>query len=250
MDAMMRLPKAALAVALLCSLVGGEAAAQFMGGDFSSWNNPISATANSVLMGQMHGKLLESSMRRKGELPAKEQPARVEVPLKATSFKPSGKRTLPGKLSASAAPEQRQQTKQLYNALMDGFEQFLEDNGEQRLRNNVAGALTFLVISSHYVLTDGKELDEAQSEAVLKDLNEALAGAKAFRKLSARGKQELYESFGMTGSLIITLYKTGQEEGDAEHVKSARELASSMLAQVLGRPLGDIRFTQGGIVIQ
>ena len=230
-------------------MVGGTASAQYIGGNLSNWNNPISATANSILMAQMHGKLQENQQRRAAAAGSRTGGTPMTASaLDATRFVPSSARHTPTSMAQSLPAHERRQALAVYEALLDGYRRFIVDSGEHaRLHDNVAGALTFMLLGARFVLTEGEELGDVESAALLADLHAALVDMPAFAAMPDPERQHLHDVFAITGSLVVSLYQSGIAEGDATQVAEARALAGEVFAQVLDRGPVDVRFTAAGL---
>jgi flagellar biosynthesis/type III secretory pathway protein FliH len=143
--------------------------------------------------------------------------------------------------------EDRATLHELFVQLLGSYRELLDANGETRLYNNVAGATAFLLAASRYVLTDGEELSEAASEALLQEINSLLASAAGFQRMSAEERQRMAESLAITGGWTFMLYQQGLESGDAELLAQGKELARSTLGQFFDMPLEQVRFTDAGV---
>lgn len=188
-----------------------------------------------------------------GRLPPRSGPAGVQVPvarqrapLAATDFERAGGSVMPARMAASGAPAQQAELRKTYEAILDAYLQLLKDSGElARLGSNVAGALTFLVTTAHYVHHAGAELSEAQQELILGDFNDALAQTPAFVQMSHRQRQELFETAGITGAYVLTMYRLGVEQRYPAHVKTAKEVADMAVEQVFGVARTRLALEQG-----
>jgi hypothetical protein len=172
------------------------------------------------------------------------------VPLSQTSFKSNKETIMPFVLGAETLEAGKEEREFLVKAaveLLKNYEQMLAEQKETRLRNNVAGAAAFAILMSRSILTDGSELGEAQSEAVLQDINALLASSDNFKKLPDLDKQKMYETFVITTGLAAMFYQQGKEENDAEKIEQGRDLAKTILAQFFDRPIDEIRFTEQGV---
>lgn len=167
-------------------------------------------------------------------------------PLSATRFSRSPQARMPQAMATSAAAGDRSKVAEVYAAMLSAYDQLLRESGEdRRLGNNVAGAITFLLTASHYARNDGAQLSNAQQEAILQDLNAALAATPAFRALSNVQKQEMFETAAITGAYILTMYKLGTEQRKPEHVKTARDVADLAIDQMLGTSLSTLSLENG-----
>lgn len=172
------------------------------------------------------------------------------VPLSQTSFKASPVKIMPLVLVAAtfdAPKEQRDILVEASKEILNNYEQMLIEQKETRLKNNVAGAAAFAIIMSRSILTEGGNLSEAQSEAVLQDINALLASSGKFRQMPDIEKQKLYETLIITTGFAAMFYEQGKDENNAEKVKQGKDLAKTILSQFFDRPIDEIRFTEQGV---
>jgi hypothetical protein len=173
------------------------------------------------------------------------------APLTETSFKSNPATIMPAVFGASLGegkPEESRALIKVSRELLKNYEEMPAAGNETRLKNNVAGAAAFALVSSRSILLDGqRELSEKQSEAVLQDINALLASSDDFKKMSDADKQKMYETFVITGGLAMMLYREGTEKGDAATVAKGRDLAKTILSQFFKRSLNEINFTEEGV---
>lgn len=199
---------------------------------FSTWNNPISSSADTAIMNRAFQRMVEGSVSGTSAAVA---PASNPAPLSASSFRPVAWQLMPQPLASdpSLSPAEQQQLATLYSELLTTYHDWLIDEGEQRLENNVAGAMMYLMLTSQYVLNDGEELSQEEQEVVLQNFNEALASDTHFQELSAQGKQELYETLVISASLPMALYFEGQADDDLSLITQAQAMAEAILIAIL-----------------
>jgi hypothetical protein len=198
-----------------------------------TWNNPISSSADTAIMNRAFQRMV--GIKNSGSSPSVRQAtAPKSVPLSASTFKPVVNQIMPQRLAADANLNRKdqQEVAALYSQLLTSYTDLLKENGEQRLQNNIAGAMMYLVLTSHYVLSNGDEFSEAQQEEILQNLNAALAEDTSFLSLSAKAKQELYEILVISANLPLVLYTEGQDSGDSNFIKQAQELAKETVEKL------------------
>jgi hypothetical protein len=229
----LKLLTAAIATATLSLAAPRPAEAQFTNPyTFSTWNNPVSSSADTAIMNRAFQRMVEGgSSSSAGSVAA----AVSGPPLSASAFRPIAAQIMPLRLAADPAlsPAERQEMAALYSDLLTFYHDWLIEEGEQRLQNNVAGAMTYLLLTSHYVLNDGEEISETDQEAILQNFNEALASDAHFQALSAQGKQELYETLVISAVLPFALYLEGYDLGDGDLVAQAQQMAEDTLVAIL-----------------
>ncbi len=168
----------------------------------------------------------------------------VLLPLAVSSFRTVGSPVMPRRLAAGVPgldAAQRQELEGALLGLLKGYEQLLDQQDEQRLKNNLAGAFNYLFVSAYYALRNGESLNDEQQEHMLEQLNAGIAMGLKERRLSDREKQELYESVVLSGSIILGLYNEGRDKGRAEQMKMAGDMARELLERMLGISIDKVR---------
>ena len=168
--------------------------------------------------------------------------------LAGSTFRPVGVNpTMHKRVAASVqslSAKERLELEEALLKLLKGYEQLLIDQqDEERLKSNLAGAFNFLFAQAWYVLKDGQTLSQAQKENMLEQINSAITSGLNERRMSDLEKQELYEVVVLGGSVIIGLYNEGKDLGREDHVKTARELARELLVQMMGITPERVRVT-------
>ncbi len=147
------------------------------------------------------------------------------APLTATDFKPTGARDMPEQFAAlGRSPEDRAQ---ILKACRDVQKAIEAEPGFRR--NNVANAMALVIVVGVKVGYD-VELTEAQSDEVLRAVNDALAALPAFRDLAASERTRLYDAFVIMGGLIAGIAQAAAESGDAALQAQARTMARDAVA--------------------
>lgn len=166
------------------------------------------------------------------------------LPLSVSSFGPGGGPVMPRRLSERVKELDSDQRKALENALQQlllEYGQLLEQQDQQQLKRNLAGAFNYFFMAAYYALRDGQELSGAQQQSMLEQINAAIAMGLNERRLSDSAKHELYESVVLSGSIILGLYNEGRDKGRPELQKEARELAKELLDQMMGIRIEKVR---------
>jgi hypothetical protein len=148
-------------------------------------------------------------------------------PITATDFKPAGKRdTAEQMASAVAKPDGRAQMLQAFREIqpmiegMPGFR-----------RNNLASALTIMVVGSIQVLT-GQELSEQQAQGLMLLINDEVVATGGLEKLSAEKRTRFYDALVLTSGLMLGIASNAAEANDREMMEVARRMAREGLESV------------------
>ena len=145
--------------------------------------NDVGAAGADVLMSQMiiNSRLQDRMMaaaKERAEAANQNAPAqpKYQFAMSATDFKPAGKRDAPEQLAAdSATPEERAQFIEMCRQLQQGIEALPDVR-----RNNLATAAAILLGSSLQVVAQ-KEMVDAESEDLLRVVNDIIASTSAFK---------------------------------------------------------------------
>lgn len=145
--------------------------------------------------------------------------------LEATDFRPAGQRRVPEELAASVDSEaDRAELIDACNGILDAVEQMPDFR-----RHNLAYAMT-LSLGLSIQLVRGSELDDAEQDALLRTVNDALADTSALDGLSPADRTRAYDTFVITGGLMAGIAQNAAETGDAEMQAIALDMARSTLA--------------------
>jgi len=123
--------------------------------------------------------------------------------------------------------EEKQLMLQIANTTKESFER---QNAVKGWKNNVAGAMTFFIVTNS-TLYNGEEVSDAAMDNLFKSLNstmgENLAGA------SNKDKTELYNYLIAYAGLPLVIYAHGAQTGNAAQVEQARKMAGSFVQLIL-----------------
>ena len=223
--------------------VSGLAAAQYYNSlSGRQFNNMYAANADRLMsqMIQQSGyqamrNSIEASVRQKAaagavpQAPASNAPGlsrSAKHPITASDFRPAGPRRVPEQLAEHATNARDRADivkagRQIHAAIeaTPGFR-----------KNNVAAAMTVLLGVSVQVLK-GVEFSDAESQSLMRGLNEELAAMESFRALSAEQRTQVYDAFVVTGGFIAGIAQAGAETGNGALQEQARAMARDALAR-------------------
>lgn len=177
--------------------------------------------------------------------------ALLNAPLSMTTFNKAAPPSMHKRMVANIkgiTEDNRQQLEEVFLKLLKEYDRLLDENNEQRLRNNLAGAFNFLFTVSYYSLKNGRELTEAQQNNMLEQINVAVAMGLKEQPLSDRDKQDMYEATVISGMLILSLYNEGQE-GQPESLKISQSLARDLLSESMGITIDRVKVSGNSVQI-
>jgi hypothetical protein len=165
----------------------------------------------------------------------------------STTFQPVAQRVLPALLAQDKAtsPGERKEIEQFFDKLLDTYKDAVRQKGATQ--NDVARAASFLLFNSYYIYRDGRELTAQQMDAAREQLHDAFATDTQFQRRSNRDKQEIFESYAITGIYLGAIYEGAKRAGDHAKVAEMQALARQQIEETLGAPINQIAFTDNGI---
>jgi hypothetical protein len=113
--------------------------------------------------------------------------------------------------------------------------------------NDVARAMSFFIYNNYSVAMQGQGPTQAQLEALRDYVREVYLHDQKFQQMSAREKQEIYESLAIWGSIPMAGYLEGKRLNDTRLQAESQRNARTLLEETLGTTLDRIRFTENGI---
>jgi len=231
--------------ACLLGLLTGPAQAQFIAGggmvpitNFQTlWQaNMFQLYANAMNTSQMEiNRIILGSLGRKPSTPS--QPNAANSPSSrprptATSFQPGPSPLLIDTITRTLSKDR--ETQSLLKELFSEGQKLYEEEARRLGRpNNLAMALSYFV-GSCYMVATGQEPSEASLLAFQATADEALGASPAFKKLSNRERQTLYELFIHLATLPLAGYVAALQQNDAKEARVFQQLAAELLELVLG----------------
>lgn len=231
-----------LGLAVLALAIGGPVSAQYVGGNGMTFSTLYGANANMIAnqmvrdagMQAMRASIMANAARGTGDrasrqpkapaLPAEVGKSAPQRPITATDFRPAGRRDVPEQLAASAAPGDREPIISACRKVQAALE---SDPGFRR--NNLSYALGALLGISLQV-AHGVTLSEAEGDALVQSINDALAAAPDFQRMTPEARTRLYDTALITGGLMAGLTQQGQATGNAAMRDQALAMARDALA--------------------
>ena len=77
----------------------------------------------------------------------------------------------------------------------------------------------------------GVEFSDAQSEELMRGLNDQVAALDGFKSLPAEARTQMYDAFVVIGGFIAGIAQAGAETGNRELQEQARAMARDALAK-------------------
>jgi hypothetical protein len=161
-----------------------------------------------------------------------------------TTFNPVAASIVPRRLAAKT-PAHREEAERFFVELLSTYRDLLREKGAPE--NDVARAASFAVANSYSVYNGGRFLTERQLAGLREQMHEAFTEDLQFQRLTNREKQELYESYAITGMYVSAMYDGASKDGDRKVLGWMRELARTQLEETFGVSVSRINFTDGGV---
>jgi hypothetical protein len=141
-----------------------------------------------------------------------------------------------------STPDEKALLKQIYSTIKSAYEKEAAAKGWQ---NNIAGALTFFIVSNVTVYHDSEEPSEETIAALYDALNETLDSIPEFGKMTNRDKQGFNNMLIAFAAIPLATYTEGKQNGDAGTLKVARQLSGQLLEMILKADPDNMRFENG-----
>lgn len=155
-----------------------------------------------------------------------------------------------GKLLAdtlSETPEEKALLKRIYTETKNAFEKQVAGKG---WKNNIAGGLTFFIVTSATVYHDTPEPSDETVDALYNAINESIDEIPKFGKLPDQTKQEFYNKMIGFSGLLLAGYTEGKQEENAETLAAYKQLSGILIELVLKINPDNMSFKNGGFEIK
>lgn len=206
--------------AILCALMLGSAQAQFFTPSFQNYQTFAQRSVGYVAA-TVKPDFTAQAVTQALRPPA--TPVKYKYDLARTDFAFKGPPTQQSRCAQMATrPDDQRQMAALCLGLFQNMEALPEFH-----KHNVATALAVLIGVSLQV-SQGLELGEAETDTLIRGLNDVLIDAQTMKGTRA-DLQATYESALMTAGLIVTLFQQGDETQDAQLSAAAKTLAQGVL---------------------
>jgi hypothetical protein len=203
---------------------------------------PAECTASDLAAAR--GPVTAASPRGEPSVPA----ARRRETARST-FTPVGERLMVGELARTFARDNAAERREFEGA----FEQFIADFEQQVRRdqepaNDVGRAAAYFVVLNYFAAT-GEEPDDAQADAVQRQMRALLADSDGFARMADGDRQRLYETLIVLGSIPLTAVMQAGLKSPPEDQSTFREFAGVLFKTLLGVSVQQIRMTSDGLTI-
>jgi hypothetical protein len=245
----MRLFAPAVVIASMClgfALTPARTDAQFTSSLGGNFNNPGSALIGTMIA----NRAIADAARREAPADATAPAARGRAAAPArTTFRPVAKHLMVRELAASITNDAAARSQ-----FVTIFEQYLQAFDEQARKDrepsyDVGRAAAYFVMMN-YAVASGREVTDQQADGAQAKFRAGLAENAGFQQMANSGRQRLYETLVILGSLPTTGVGDAAEKKDPKQAEMFRELAGQYIQTLLGVPVGKIRLTPTGFVIE
>lgn len=143
-------------------------------------------------------------------------------------------------------PEEKALLKKIVAGTKTAFE---SQAAAKNWKNNIAGAFTFFLVATSTIYHESEEPGDETLDVVYQAINESLDEIPEFEQMPNRDKQELYNTLIGFAAIPLATYAEGKQNGDAETVKTARQLAGELIKMIMKVEPEKVRFDQGALKI-
>lgn len=147
-----------------------------------------------------------------------------------------------GKAIADAlgtTPEEKNLFKAIFQGTKTAFETEVAAKG---WKNDVAGALTFFLVTTSTIYHDAPDPSEEVVSAIYDGVSQSLDEVPELAKAPNKDKQALYDLLIGFAGIPLATYTEGKESGNKETINVARQLSGELIKVVLKTDPNKIRF--------
>ena len=141
--------------------------------------------------------------------------------------------------SLGETPEEKALLKQIIDGVKASFEKETKAKG---WNNNIAGAMTFFLVSTATIYHDAGEPDIETTKAIYDAVNLAIDDLPEFANAPNKDKQATYDLLIGFGAIPLATYADGKQNGSAETVEVARKLSGELIRLVLKTDPEKVKF--------
>lgn len=144
-------------------------------------------------------------------------------------------------------PDERASYLALFTQTKTGFEQEAAKTGA---KNNLAGAMAFLIATCVTVFNDAPEPSDEITVKLFRGLDSMLDASPEIAKAADKDKEFLYDTYISFGGMILAGYLEAKQSNNKDLLNQFRVLAGGLLRQNFGLDPTGVRFDQQGLQSQ
>ncbi|MBP6002584.1 MAG: hypothetical protein KA746_04020 [Pyrinomonadaceae bacterium] len=144
-------------------------------------------------------------------------------------------------------PDERAALLEIFTQTKMGFEQEAAKTGA---KNNLAGAMTFLLATCVTVFNDAPEPSDEITEKLFRGLNAMLDSTPEMASAPAKDKEFLYDTYISFGGMVLAGYIEAKQSNNKELLDQFRVIAGGLVQQTFGVDPTKVRFDPQGLQIQ
>lgn len=143
-------------------------------------------------------------------------------------------------------PDERAMLKQVIEVVHGEYQKEANAKG---WNNNLAGGMTFFLLSMSMVYNDSAEPDDAVANAVYEAVNQSVDAVPDFATASDKDKQTINDMLVGFSALPLATYIEGKQNGNGDTIKTAQTLAGEMIKLVLKTDPKNVKLDNSGLKI-
>jgi hypothetical protein len=254
-------------VPLFFLTIVGSAWGQYTSSYGYTFNNPISASCNSIVWNRMNSRMTYRNMlKRRGYTDAQvgqmstdqmlailggqttaQDEAKKSLPNSVTAFKPAAQYLLLPTLAKSLVtdPEQQNTLIEVFDAGIKAYENEAAASG---FSHDIAGAMTFFIGTSYFVYHDAQEPDENGLEYIGRALQQSL-NTDEVAQISDADKQTFYELMVGLATYLGVAYQQAVADNDNNLAAQLKQVAADALKGFLKLDPDTVRITADGLEV-
>jgi hypothetical protein len=190
-----------------------------------------------------------SSQRASSSVSGPVVPPPAPPPKYYGKFRPDASAQMIAKISDSLgdSAEEKALLKQVIDGVKAAFE---KETSAKGWKNNIAGAVTFFLITTSTIYHDAEEPSPEVSKAIYDAVTIAVDEVPEFATATNKDKQATYDLLIGFAAIPLATYAEGKQNGSAETVEVARKLSGELIRLVLKTEPDKVRFDSGSMTIE
>lgn len=216
----------ALAVSALVLCLNVTAGAQSADRIRETWKGPDASSITSILKGREQSQPAAGTARPRPEV---------------LKFTPAGDSGVAKSLADALGRNEDEKTA-LAAAFLQIKQAYEAEVAREGKSNDLAAAMTFFISANVAAYHRADTPTDAATDNLYKSLQETMAGAPGFARLSNAQKQQTHDWLVCLGGFVLAGYADAKQSGDGEALKSFGELADYSMRLVLGVEVGKLSF--------
>lgn len=213
----------------------------------TTWNNPTSSLAQTMIMNNIMSKSLKNNLsqgRPAGNYPSSFQGERREQRTPDYIFQATPRKIMP-KVIADRMSDKADRRREWENTFIQFIDSFEQNARREHLPHNLVYAISFFIWANYSVAKNGISITDDQQRDLYRMIAPSFANNADLKSMSDLQKQGLYETRVIEGMFALVGFNGARERNDIDAQKKIRKFAMNNL-KAAGISYQQIHLTRQG----